>query len=232
MSFPILSFDLPDSIPELNQRGSNWPTFAKLFEAEMRMRGIWSHFDGSARRPCDDDAEAAWEKVEFNAGYLLSEYLCDSTYLRMRKLETTAEIWKALVREYGMKVDVRSDGRSPHGAGSQKMKKSAQRASRRSVAESAVCMEEELTVKMPTGAESLVDVRGTDMFGDGHGDLVLGHGLASNTVWIFETDVDEVDFVGGSYFEVAEGVQGATLTATVARCEATVLCEDEVKCAS
>src|SRR5882762_9691762 len=117
MASPILSFDPPNSIPVLNQRGTNWPTFANLFEAEMRTRGIWSHFDGSARRPSDEDAKAAWEEVEFNAGYLLSEYLCDSTYLRMRKLEMTAEMWKALVREYGTKVDVRSNDHLPIGVG-------------------------------------------------------------------------------------------------------------------
>jgi len=91
---------------------------------------------------------------------------------------------------------------------------------------------------MPTGAESLVDMRGTDMFGDSHGDLMLGYGLASNLVYVFETDVDEVDFIRGSFFkaiEDTEGVQGAMLMATVvvvARCEATVLYENEVKCAS
>ena len=73
------------------------------------------------------------------------------------------------------------------------------------------------------------------MFGDSHGDLMLGYGLASNLVCVFETDVNEVDFIGGSFFEdveVAKGVQGVTLTATVAQCEASVLCEHEVKCAS
>src|SRR5882762_6883918 len=92
MVSPILSFDLPDSIPVLNQQGTNWPTFAKLFEAEMRTRGIWSHFNSSAQRPCDEDAEAAWEEVEFNAGYLLSECLCDSTYLQMQKLDDSGDV--------------------------------------------------------------------------------------------------------------------------------------------
>jgi len=49
----------------------------------------------------------------------------------------------------------------------------------------------------PTGAKDLVNMRRTDMFSNGHGDLVLGYGLASNSVWTFETGVDEVDFVGG-----------------------------------
>jgi len=122
----------------------------------------------------------------------------------MRKLKTTAEIWKVLVREYGMKVDVRSDGRSPRGAGSQKKVKSVQQSSKRSIAESVACVEDELTVKMPAGATSLVDVRRTGVFSDGHGDLVLSYGLSSDSVWIFETGVDEVDFVGGSIFEEVE----------------------------
>jgi len=79
-----------------------------------------------AQRPCDEDAEAVWDQVEFNAGYLLSECLCDSTYLQMQKLEMMAEIWKALMREHGMKVDMRSDGHSLHSTGSQKKVKSVQ----------------------------------------------------------------------------------------------------------
>ena len=92
-------------------------------------------------------------------------------------------------------------------------------------------MEQELTVHIPTGAEDLVDVHRTDVFGDGHGDLVLSYGLASNPVWVFKADVDEVDFIGGSFFEEiedADDVQGATLMAAVARCEVTVLCKNEV----
>ena len=60
---------------------------------------------------------------------------------------------------------------------------------------------------------------------------MLGYGLASNSVWVFETGVDEVD--GGKFFEVedAEGVQGETLTAADAQWEAAMLCEDEVNCA-
>jgi len=93
------------------------------------------------------------------------------------------------------------------------------------------CLEEKLPVKMPTKAEDLVDVRRMDVFGDGHGDLVLSYGLASNPVWVFKADVDEVDFIGGSFFEEiedADDVQGATLMAAVARCEVTVLCKNEV----
>jgi len=77
-------------------------------------------------------------------------------------------------------------------------------------------------VKTPAGAKDLVDVRRTNVFGDGHGDFMLGYGLASNSVWVFETSVDEVD--GGKFFEVedAEGVQGETLTAIDAQWEAAV----------
>ena len=129
-----------------------------------------------------------------------------------------AEMWKALMREYGMKVDVQHDVCSPCSAGSQK-KKSAQQLSRGSATESAVCMEEELTVKVPTGAKDLVDVHRMDVFSDGQGDLVLGYGLASNSLWTFDTGVNEVNSVGGSFFEEVEdanNVQGVTLMAAVA----------------
>ena len=95
----------------------------------------------------------------------------------------TAMMWKVLVREYGMKVYMWHNVHSLHGAGSQKKKKSVQWLSRGSAAESAVCVEEELTMKVPTGAKGLVDVHGMDVFSNGHGDLVLGYGLASNLVW-------------------------------------------------
>ena len=71
-------------------------------------------------------------------------------------------------------------------------------------------------MKMPTGAEDLVDVCRMDMFSNGYGDLVLGYGLASNLVWVFEADVDGVDSIGGSSFEEvmdAEDVWGVTLMA-------------------
>ena len=84
MTSPILSFNLPNSTPVLSQQGTNWLTFVKLFEAEMHTCSIWSHFNGSAQRPSDEDTVAAWEEVEFNAGYLLSEYLCDLMCLQMQ----------------------------------------------------------------------------------------------------------------------------------------------------
>jgi hypothetical protein len=102
MPFPILSIDLPDSIPMLNKRVKNWLMFAAPFEDEMRARGIWGHFDGLAYRPCDADAEgirSVWEKTERNARYLLSEWLANSTYLRMRTLDSVTKMWEALEKE-------------------------------------------------------------------------------------------------------------------------------------
>ena|SRR6266404_163896 len=90
---PILSLYLPDSIPILNNLGSNWQTFAVPFEKEICARGIWGHFDGSATRPSDHGSEVAqtlWKKSERNARYLLSERLCDSLCLKTPKLETVA----------------------------------------------------------------------------------------------------------------------------------------------
>jgi hypothetical protein len=68
----------------------------------MRARGIWGHFDGLAYRPCDADAEgiiSVWAKTECNTRYLLNERLADSTYLRIRKLDSVAELWEALEKE-------------------------------------------------------------------------------------------------------------------------------------
>ena len=63
------------------------------------------------------------------------------------------EMWELLQGRMG---DMQVDACLLHGARSQK--------------------KEELTVKMPTGAEDF-DMRRMDAFGDGHGDLMLGYGL-------------------------------------------------------
>src|SRR5258708_38058730 len=89
------------------------------FKKELCARGLWGHFDGSAKRPCDHGAKVMknlWEKSEHNARYLLSERLCDSLCLKIRKLETTATRWELLERPYGRLANVLAEVLPPHHA--------------------------------------------------------------------------------------------------------------------
>jgi hypothetical protein len=196
MPFPILSIDLPDSILMLNERAKNWLTFAAGFEDEMRTRGIWGHFDGSAYRPCDADAEGirfVWEKTEHNARYLLSEWLADSTYLRIWKLDSVKESRPVLgmlsdvlplhrVRSQGKRTSVQRD--PPAMIHLPKMSKTTPKLAGDDE-EGVVYMAEELALEA-----------------EGSGPVHV-----SRTSVFCEDDDEACDFIGGGFFSMPEVVE-------------------------
>src|SRR5882762_1269064 len=195
MLYPILSLDLPDSIPVLNSLGSNWQNFMALFKQEICARGIWSHFDGSAERPCGPGAETMknlWEKSERNARYLLSERLCDSLCLKTWKLETIAARWEFLEKMYGKLANVSGEVLPPRRA--EEVEKMSPKSKNQSD-EGTTYLEKELaTVAESSGPEDArvaIAYDKADVFVEEAGD---GYAV------IF----DNCDFVGGGLFEMLD----------------------------
>ncbi|KAF5349573.1 hypothetical protein D9756_008889 [Leucocoprinus leucothites] len=42
---------LSESVPVLDERGTNWPIFAIRFKTAVCARGLWGHFDGTRQKP-------------------------------------------------------------------------------------------------------------------------------------------------------------------------------------
>src|SRR5882762_8292649 len=191
MTSPILSLNLPDSIPILNRLGSNWQLFATSFEKELRMRGLWGHFDGPAEQPCGPGAEAMknlWEKSERNARYLLSERLCDSLCLKIQKLETAAARWEFLERSYGRPENILAEVLLLRRA--EEVEKMSPKSKKQSD-EGATYLERELAaVAESSGPE---DMRAAVAFNkvDGEDDRCT-------------VIVDDCNFIGGAIFEMLD----------------------------
>src|SRR5882724_13392841 len=100
---------LPSSVPKLDPTGSNWPIFSIRFEDALAARDRWGHFDGKVPKPksagttptADEQKDIdAWEKEERISSYMLSQKLPDSAVMRIRKLDSVAEKWKAVKDEF------------------------------------------------------------------------------------------------------------------------------------
>jgi hypothetical protein len=212
VSSPILSLDLPDSIPVLNTLGSNWQLFSTSFEKELRARRLWSHFDGSVERPCNPGAEVMknlWEKSERNARYLLSERLCDSLCLKTGKLQTAAARWELLERSYGRPVNILAEVLPPRRA--EEMEKVSPESKKQS-GEGATYQEKELAAVAKISSPK--DVRAAVAFNKADEGVAMGGmpGLEvdCNVDFVEVTGdrckafLDDCDLVGDGIFELVD----------------------------
>ncbi|THH06822.1 hypothetical protein EW146_g9493 [Bondarzewia mesenterica] len=87
----ISSDTLPSSIPKLDTHGENWAIFSIRFETAVKAKGKWDHFDGS-------NPEPVFPTLPVN-----------STVVRIRKFETVADQWAAIIAEYTLKAACRVD---------------------------------------------------------------------------------------------------------------------------
>jgi len=81
-----------------------------------------------------------------------------------------------------------------------------------------------------TGAEDQFDMCRTDMFSNGHGDLVLSYGLAVillGSLRLVSMRLISLEGAFSKRLRTLKLLQEATLTAAVAQCKATVLCKNE-----
>ena len=107
MSFPVL----PDTVPFLNEDGSNWATFAARFQEAMLAMHCWGHFDGTQACPTPKDAAnptiaerqatKEWQRENGAAWGLLSPRLTDGTLLRICAHKTAKGRWDRLIEELG-----------------------------------------------------------------------------------------------------------------------------------
>ena len=54
-----LSDSLPSSVPKLDASGLNWAIFSVRFMDAVEVKGFWSHFDGTSKRPSDAQVTAS-----------------------------------------------------------------------------------------------------------------------------------------------------------------------------
>ena len=44
---------IANSVPSLEEDGSNWYIFQQMFKAAIEYKGVWGHFDGMSKHPAD-----------------------------------------------------------------------------------------------------------------------------------------------------------------------------------
>ena len=64
MSTTTSTTDFAHSIPSLEEDGSNWYMFLQKFEAAVDNKGVWGHFDGTAKRPAEATPAGAVEEAK------------------------------------------------------------------------------------------------------------------------------------------------------------------------
>jgi len=105
MSFPVL----PDTVPFLNEDGSNWATFATRFREAMQATHHWGHFNGTNTCPVPKDAAhptnaeskaiKVWKRKDVVIRGLLSPRLPDWIFLRLIDHKTAKGRWEQLIEE-------------------------------------------------------------------------------------------------------------------------------------
>ncbi|OJA08610.1 hypothetical protein AZE42_09794 [Rhizopogon vesiculosus] len=115
-TLPITTDTLPNNVPKLDVKGTNWAIFSLQFQIAVEAKELWMHFDGAAPRPVgtptagpngttvlsppDPDDLAKWQKSEILAKHLLTQHIPDSTALHVWNLTDVATMWTEIVREY------------------------------------------------------------------------------------------------------------------------------------
>ncbi|OJA13368.1 hypothetical protein AZE42_11464 [Rhizopogon vesiculosus] len=96
-TLPITTDTLPNNVPKLDVKGTNWAIFSLRFQIAVGAKELWTHFDGTAPRPV---GTPTWQKSESLAKHLLTQRIPDSTALRVWNLTDVAAMWTEIVREY------------------------------------------------------------------------------------------------------------------------------------
>jgi hypothetical protein len=102
--------ELPADIPRLEPDGTNWAIFSLRFCEAMQVTRHWGYFDGTTpcpspedpADPTEDEIEAIkqWEYEDLVARYFLSQYLPDTTFMRLNQYPTAQLRWKYVSDEY------------------------------------------------------------------------------------------------------------------------------------
>ena len=90
-AIPIITDTLPSNIPKLDVKGTNWAIFSFHFQVAIEAKELWSHFDGTSTSPAvsatpmaaETTASNKWRKDESLAKHLLTQWIPDSTTLRI-----------------------------------------------------------------------------------------------------------------------------------------------------
>ena len=106
MSYHTLT--LLDTVPYLEEDGSNWPTFAPRFREAMKAT-YWGYSNGMTTCPIPNDAALptnaeiqaikGWEREDAITGYLLSIRLPDVIALYIDDCQTAKEQWNQFIEE-------------------------------------------------------------------------------------------------------------------------------------
>ncbi|KAJ8585858.1 hypothetical protein M405DRAFT_744574 [Rhizopogon salebrosus TDB-379] len=109
-TLPITTDTLPNNVPKLDVKGTNWAIFSLRFQIAVEAKELWMHFDGTNPPPCpngttipsppDPDDLAKWRKSENLAKHLLTQRIPNSTALHVRNLTDVTTMWAEIVREY------------------------------------------------------------------------------------------------------------------------------------
>ena len=105
---PVTTDTLPNNVPKLDVKGTNWAIFAFRFQVTVEAKEIWDHFNGTSSPPSftppltPDQAVTVkqWQKSESLAKHLLTQHIPDSTALCIRSLVTVCNMWNEITREY------------------------------------------------------------------------------------------------------------------------------------
>ena len=105
---PVTTDTLPNNVPKLSVKGTNWVIFAFCFQTAVEAKDLWSHFDGTVAKPMftgplTTDKTEVQNKQRKNKGvskHLLTQHIPDSTALTLRKLATVKEMWKEIEWKY------------------------------------------------------------------------------------------------------------------------------------
>jgi hypothetical protein len=114
MSLSTVTTDLlPNSVPKLAERGTNWAIFAWRFKLAVKAKSLWGHMDGTTALPTPVDpaavtaeetaAIAQWAKDEALAQNLIGSRISDSTTFLFTNTMTAAKMWAAIVAEFTSK---------------------------------------------------------------------------------------------------------------------------------
>jgi hypothetical protein len=103
-AIPITTDTLPNNVPKLDVKGTNWAIFSLWFQVTVEAKELWGHFDGQSENPAkpllsldegsraqplssldDDEIDelAKWTKNESLAKHLLVQRIPNSTALHV-----------------------------------------------------------------------------------------------------------------------------------------------------
>ena len=93
-SIPVTTDMLPNNIPKLNVKETNWKIFSFHFQVAVKAKALLDHFDSMITTPSvsnpatNEETEAlnTWHKIEGMVEYLLTQHIPDSTVLHVRVL--------------------------------------------------------------------------------------------------------------------------------------------------